>query len=106
MKNDLLKIINNYGVNNQLRKFNEECFELIEAIFQYEEQKRVCDICCNNEHSDRELEHVIEEMADVQVVLDQLQHYFGIEDKDIWDVMKFKIDRQLKRMEANNVTEL
>ena len=102
MKNDLLKIINNYGVNNQLRKFNEESFELIEAIFQHEEQKRVCDICCNDEHSDRELEHVIEEMADVMVILKQLQLYYDISMEDIELVMMKKIHRQLDRMEANN----
>ena len=36
MEDKLLKIINNYGVLNQVRKFNEECYELTEAIFDYE----------------------------------------------------------------------
>ena len=36
MKEDLLKIISNYGTINQLKKLNEECYELIEAIFYYE----------------------------------------------------------------------
>ena len=29
MKDKLLKIINHYGINSQLKKFNEESYELI-----------------------------------------------------------------------------
>ena len=32
MKNNLLKIINHYGISNQLKKLSEEIFELQEAI--------------------------------------------------------------------------
>ena len=32
MKDDLLKIISTYGVLPQLKQFNEEAYELIEAI--------------------------------------------------------------------------
>ena len=35
MKEDLLKIINNYGVIPQLKHFNSEVFELTEAIINY-----------------------------------------------------------------------
>ena len=35
MNDKLIKIINNYGVVNQLKKFNEECFELEEAIIKH-----------------------------------------------------------------------
>ena len=37
MQEELLKIINHYGVDNQLKKINEEVFELIEAIRNYED---------------------------------------------------------------------
>lgn len=37
MKEDLLKIINTYGVMPQLKYFQSEVFELNEAIIKYED---------------------------------------------------------------------
>ena len=62
MYQDLEKIIVHYGINNQLKKFNEETYELIEAILTFGQE--------NNYKSQN---HVIEEMGDVYVVLKQLQ---------------------------------
>ena len=45
-------------------------------------------------------EHVAEELADIMVMLKQIQHYFGIEDYEINEVAKYKIDRQLERINA------
>lgn len=99
MKEDLLKIIKHYGIRPQLKQFNEETYELIEAINDYEKQKEACEnMGCSRIHADIELEHITEEIADVQVMLDQLQHYYGIEDENIWNMMKFKIERQLERI--------
>lgn len=105
MEENLLKIVNHYGINNQLRKFNEECFELIEAIFQYEEQKRVCEEFCSRLHCDKDREHIIEEMADVTVMLNQFKKYYCITDKDLVEVTKFKIARQLERIKNETVAK-
>ena len=32
------------------------------------------------------------------IMLKQFQYYYGIEDKEIEEVMKYKIDRQLERI--------
>lgn len=85
---DLEKILGHYGINNQLKKFNEETYELIEAILTFGVK--------NNYES---LNHVIEEMGDVYVVLKQLQVYYGIPNSEIEDMMKFKVNRQLLRIE-------
>jgi len=87
-----LKIINNYGVDNQLKKLNEEVFEFIEAIMQYEFYKYGGDI-------DKLKEHVIEEYSDVLFVLNQFRCYYKISNSDIRKVQQFKGERQLKRME-------
>ena len=87
-----LKIINNYGVDNQLKKLNEEVFEFIEAIMQYEFYKYGGDI-------DKLKEHVIEEYGDVLFVLNQFRCYYKISNSDIRKVQQFKGERQLKRME-------
>lgn len=94
MKNDLLQIIQHYGVNHQQRKFNEEVFELQEAILEYErdENKFYPEV-------DKVLkEHIAEELADCLVLLKQFQVYYDISAEQIKEGMKFKTKRQLERM--------
>lgn len=90
MEDKLLKIINNYGVLNQVRQFNEECYELTEAIFDYEYTG-----IANNE---KLIEHIAEEIADVMVMLSQFKEYYHIDGNKILKIMNEKIDRQLERM--------
>lgn len=99
MKEDLLKIINTYGVIPQLKYMQTEMFEFIEAIFGYEEQKRVCEQCCNKLHCDKEKEHIEEEFADLMVMLEQFKVYYDLDNDKIIETMKYKINRQLKRIE-------
>lgn len=93
MKEDLLKIINHYGIGNQLKKFNEESFEFMEAI-----------IDCENHLGTKE--HVTEEVADVFVLIGQFIIYYNIEINDVDKIMWQKINRQLKRMEEENVSKV
>lgn len=99
MNENLLKIINHYGVMKQLKYFQSEIFELTEAIFQCEEQKRVCEQCCSTLHCDKEKEHIAEEIADVMVMLNQFRLYYDISDMTVKDIMVSKTDRQLERIE-------
>lgn len=103
MKNDLLKIIEHYGIGNQLRKLNEESYEFIEAVRDYEEQKRVCEEFCSKLHCDKQLEHIEEEFADICVVLEQFKAYYDLDNEKIIETMKYKIERQIKRMENENI---
>jgi hypothetical protein len=95
MKEDLLKIINHYGVNKQLKYIHTEYFELDEAITIFE----------NNDFGkweDRKYmftKDIQEEIADIMVMLKQLQYYYKIEDCKIENTMKEKVERQLKRIE-------
>lgn len=90
MKEDLLKIIDHYGLDHQLKYIHSEYFELDEAII--EEQ-------CDESGYHYFEENIAEEIADVMVMLKQFQYYFGITDEQIEEVMRFKIDRQLSRIE-------
>lgn len=104
MKEDLLCIIWYYGINNQLKKLNEECFEFIEAVKDYEYQKGACEVVgCKDikEHLKKSKEHLEEEFADVCVVLEQFKAYYNLDNDKIIEIMKQKIDRQLERMEKN-----
>jgi len=95
MKEKLLKIINNYGIMPQLKYLQSEIFELNEAIIRFEEAYLGdnSNIYCENLKK-----HIIEELADVEVMLLQLKEYYNINDKDILEIMNQKIDRQLKRI--------
>lgn len=98
MKENLLKIINHYGIMKQLKYIHTEYYELDEAIidYSYVEDAKGCSL-------EREYkEHVAEEIADVFVMLKQFQHFYDIPDNQIKDIMEYKIDRQLKRIEEEN----
>lgn len=98
MKENLLKIINNYGVNKQLKKLSEEIFEFKEAVITYELKKSVeyeiplSEIIGTHEHLE-------EEFADVCVLLEQFKAVYDLNNDRIIKIMKQKIDRQIKRME-------
>lgn len=101
MQEDLLKIINHYGVANQLRKFNEETYELIEAIRNYEEDYIKVD-CDGNMVFSLLKEHIAEEISDVMVLLEQFKLYYDISSEEITKIFWSKVNRQLGRIEKGN----
>lgn len=98
------RIFKHYGELSQLKKTQEELRELDEAI-----QKLVDLRCQGNDtrttffHTERDFlkDHIAEELADVRIMLDQIEYGLGIE-KRCADWREFKIQRQLKRMETEN----
>lgn len=94
MKEKLLKIINNYGTRNQLKYLYTELYEFTEAIIEYEEDE--------NGNIRTQLNHIQEEFADLMVMLEQFKAYYNLSNKDIMETMKYKIERQLKRIEEEN----
>lgn len=101
MKEKLLKIINHYEVMPQLKHFQSKVFELNEAIIR---NKVYDDVVDSDYINELQIKHIAEEIADVLVMLKQFQHYYEIEDKDIEEIMEYKIYRQLGRIinEVNN----
>lgn len=97
MREDLLKIINHYGINAQQRQFAEEVFELQEAITQHELKESVSYEIPLTELTDTR-EHIAEEIADVTVMLKQFQYHYGIENEFILALIRGKVDRQLERI--------
>lgn len=75
------KIIEHYGVNNQLKKLTEEVYELQESILE--------------QHN---IEHILEEYADVEVILEQIKQYFKLDDDKIELIKDYKVARQLYRI--------
>lgn len=109
MNEKLRRIIKHYGVKKQLKYFQSEIFELNEAIIQYEERKRnPIDIVCNalepimasmnNRKAIKSTDEIKGEIADVMVMLKQIQLNYNISTKEVKEEMKSKIDRQLQRI--------
>ena len=97
MREDLLKIINHYGINAQQRQLAEEVFELQEAITTHELKNSVSYEIPLTELTDTK-EHIAEEIADVMVLLNQFKAYYNIPNETIFVFMRGKIDRQLERI--------
>lgn len=100
-KDELLKIIEYYGVLTQLKYFQSEVFELNEAIINYEDEKSLKDLLdikvIDSDISKKK--HITEEIADVLVMLYQFIEYYKIQDSDIYMIIEQKIDRQIERIE-------
>ena len=79
------KIIEHYGVNNQLKKLTEEVYELQESILE--------------QHN---IEHILEEYADVEVILEQIKQFFNLDDEKIELIKDYKVARQLYRIRKEN----
>ena len=78
-------ILNHYGITEQVSRLKEEAYELIEAADGY----------INGTDSKA---HFLEEIADVEVMLDQMIMHFNAQDK-VDEIKRFKVKRQLGRME-------
>ena len=95
MADKLLQIIKHYGVKPQLKHLQTEVFELNEAVIQGEDMKYV-GIYTGIPENFRK--HIAEEIADCYVMIEQLQHYYDIDNDEILDIMYYKINRQLERI--------
>lgn len=88
MNHDLnKKAVQRYGMPIQSTIAMEECAELIQAI---SKMKR--------DASDRNYEHLLEEMADVYIVLDQLAYMFNVKSDDLENMIGFKQNRTFVRV--------
>lgn len=85
MRDKALKIYSHYGYKNQLKKLSEEVYEFIEAMLEYET-------------GTGDIEHVIEELGDVEFILYQFREANEINTSEIRDVWRYKSKRQLTRI--------
>lgn len=83
----LLKIIDHYGEDHQRYKAAEELSELQTILLQDANKNGVVP-----------LDRIIEEIADVKVVLRQIQLIYKIDSRDIDPVASWKIERTLNRI--------
>ena len=86
MDKELKTIANHYGLRVQMRQLIEEMAELTQVI-------------CKVERYDLDTvrDHLVEEVADVEVVLEQVIYLLG--DNRIEQIRAEKIERQKRRIE-------
>lgn len=86
------RIVEYYGIIEQLKYWQSEVFELNEAIIKGE---------CKDLNKEA-INHIAEEIADNYVFILQFMQHYGIKKELVDEIMKYKIDRQLKRIEEEN----
>lgn len=83
--------ISHYGKDEQIRIAQEECAELISALSKYHRVETFQ--AYDKRKVQRTINHIAEEMADVQIMLDQLQLMFGFTKKQLDEIREMKIER-------------
>lgn len=105
MNNEAIKkIAENNGFDEASRQLFEEVGELIVAVNKaYRLQKiNICpffdEVAMERKNA---FNNVIEEIADVTIMLEQIKYLLSISDTDIDQIIEQKLNRQLERIEKN-----
>lgn len=93
-----LDVIEYFGVRNQMKKLNEECFEFLEAVDNYEDELAFHLTDRVGENMSRD--HVIEEMGDILTILTQFIEKYEILQEELDPYMGFKLQRTLDRINS------
>ena len=93
-----LDVIEYFGVRNQMKKLNEECFEFLEAVDNYEDELAFHLTDKVGENMSRD--HVIEEMGDILTILTQFIEKYEISQEELDPYMDFKLQRTLDRINS------
>lgn len=102
-RQDMKKIADHFGLSTQLEKLREEMRECEESSRIYQSNLELNpdpQTMTPDEHIDRATErlHLIEELADVKLMLDQIVYLIHGE-SDFKKMYQHKIERTLKRIE-------
>lgn len=101
MDDRIIKIAETYGYESQSQMLIEEMSELTKAICKL---NRVEDRARRGPVKACECEEVIknvkEEMADVEIMLSQLQYFFRMTDGEFKELMDGKLHRQITRLQG------
>lgn len=96
IKDQNKKIAEHYGYEAQSSQLVEECAELIQAVSKY---RRVRGMGQETTESEQvALDNLVEEIADVELMLEQVKHLLQIPEEDIQAVKLFKVNRTKERM--------
>lgn len=82
------QLIEKFGVENQILKCVEELNELGQAL---------CKVNSRDTNKALATKSVIEEIADVEIMLEQIKLILGIEESDVKKMKSYKLHRTVRR---------
>lgn len=94
MTEDIKEIAKYHGTYEQMSVLQEECAELIHAVSKLLRAKRNGDVGTN----DAIMVRITEEIADIEIMIDQAVFLTGISREDIDSMKKYKIAREIGRI--------
>lgn len=97
------KIAEHYGLDGQMHQLVEEMAELTQAICKHFRKNGQGQPVSSDLTQWKVYQNLIEELADVKLVLDQVVFLLGC-NEEVLDVMKQKINRTFERMGKNNAS--
>ena len=103
MKDKIKKITSHYDFSNQVMQLSEECAELIQAVNKYRRfrgAKNTRDeIIASANDSNMLIQNIAEEIADVDIMLEQMKVLLNLNPEAIEKIKEKKVNRQLARIE-------
>lgn len=101
MEKKCLEIARYYGFDAQTNQLIEECAELIQAINKYKRQYLRGQPVRESSDEKTPRDMIVEEIADVEVMLCQIKLFLHITDLEVEDIAKNKIERTMMRIEES-----
>ena len=102
MRDKIKRIANHYGFEKQSRHLTEECGELIQAVNKYYRYNEGLitrdDILTSTNDVNMLIQNIVEEVADVEIMLEQIKHLLHINPAAIEEIKVNKVNRQLERI--------
>lgn len=102
MKDKIEKIANHYSFDLQSRQLSEECAELIQVVNKYYRFRKGLitkdAIVSSVQDSNMLIQNIVEEIADVEVILDEIKYQLNINPDAIEQIKVKKVNRQLERI--------
>lgn len=96
-----LEIAEYYGYEAQSNQLVEECAELIQAVNKYRRVETGLGQPVLEDKKAIARDNLVEEIADVEVMLEQVKYLLQIPEDEITAVKTFKVNRTKERMESN-----
>lgn len=109
MKDKIERIANHYGFTKQSGQLIEECAEIIQAVRKYNRFDEGLitgdDILTSTNDSNMLIQNIVEEIADVEIMLDQIKHLLHVNPEAVEAIKLKKVNRQLERIEQEECNE-
>ena len=89
-------IADHYGYEPQSRQLIEELSELIQAVCKH--NRAFCGKQLSESRGCPEKDAITEEIADVEIMILQIEYILGVGDGELSQIIESKLDRQIERI--------